>query len=154
MKKFIITLILALVASLTFTAFAQVTYEKPTGKIYEYFGTGYATDLVLEHRIPSESYYLKVLADESSVDSSFFIFLGNGKTEALASLNAIKQMIMDSESGGFVRLDKKTWYATTIGNVKAIHIVQEYNISGNWIMLNELESLIRGFTSNTLKSWS
>jgi len=150
MKKFIITIVLALVASLTFTANAQVSYSKPEGKKYEVMGMPIGK-LGIIHYFANDSYTMVVYANQDSVDSSMHVNLGKGKSQAVASLKAIKQMIEDCEDGGYVTIEGNKWHVTKHDNYCSASYFQKYNISGNYIDETYLNNLIAGLTNGTLK---
>lgn len=150
MKKFITILILALASVISFNVNAQVSYTKPTAKEYEFLGMG---KLSLIHYLGPDSYTLIVNASSDSIDSSMYINLGNGKSQSLESLNAIKQMLLDAENGGFVAISGKRWKVTKKLGVAGLSYMQEYNISCNWIWLDALQKLIQDFESDSLVEW-
>ena len=151
MKKFIVTIILALVASLAFTAFAQVEYQKPTPKKFELLVVESVPNLVLMHYLANDSYTIGIGAEKPSIDSTISIKLGEGKDTAIASLKAIRQMLVDAEHGGFVTISGKAWSARKRNGKAVLAYKQDRNLTYNLIDLVELDHIIKALSTNTLK---
>ena len=152
MKKFITAIILALVASLMFTANAQVEYQKPTAKKFEMVVSLSAPKLAMIHYFANDSYEIGVAAEKTSIDSIIKIKLGEGKATAIASLEAIRQMLLDAEHGGFVMISGKAWSAVKRDGITLLRIKQSGNISYNQIDLSSLNTLIKDFSADKLET--
>ena len=91
MKKFIITIILALATSLSFTANAQITITKSESQLKEVKTISpYWEWLYTDKTEDGETQYLWALKSTNQFDKNWFwLSLGTNKEECIASINSL-----------------------------------------------------------------
>ena len=101
MKKFIITLILALVASLTFTAYAQIKLEKTETTIQKVHTINPYWEWIYTHETETgELEYLYVAKSDNRFDESPFVFsLGKTNEECIETLESLLEIVKSSKHG-------------------------------------------------------
>lgn len=94
MKKFIITIILALVASISFTANAQITVSKSDNTLKEIKTISLYWQWLYTDKTPDgETQYLLALKSSNQFDKNWYwISLGTSKDECIASVNALLEI--------------------------------------------------------------
>ena len=99
MKKFIITIILALVASLAFTANAQITVSKSDAELKEVKTIALYWQWLYTDKTPDgETQYLWALKSSNQFDKNWYwISLGTNKDECISSIKALFDIY---ETGG------------------------------------------------------
>ena len=101
MKKFIITIILALVASLSFTANAQIKVEKGERSIKEICNISLYWQWLYERTNSDggKSYLLAMKSTNQFDDDFYWLDLGSTKEEALESAEALSEMLEGGKKG-------------------------------------------------------
>ena len=137
MKKFIITIVLALVASLSFTVNAQISYAKPVEKDYEFL-----FDSKIYHDLTSDKYSL-ILRSSYDIDDSEFLDLGAGKSVAKESLKNLLKMLNEASENERVQVGKyKSYGVMIISNEKYLTYSKSLNVGLNTISNKDIEKII------------
>ena len=131
MKKFIFTFVIALVASLTFIANAQVTYQKPQKADLETLCDG-----VVIYSNENQVYYLRLSPMESGIgDSGDLVNLGKTRNEAKESLKVISRMMNEANKGENIIINGEK-YTVDIVEEWEREFYQEYSKVAKMMMTN------------------